>query len=117
MIKALSTVQGVSSVTSLGKKEGGAFEFSIIPEGNTDIRAAVFNKIKESGKTMLSYSSSGVSLEQIFLRLTEAGDNAEARRMLGTEQPLSEEPAEETEEPKEQSKENESEVESDESSI
>ena len=117
MIKALSTVPGVKSVTSLGKKEDGAFEFSIIPEDKADVRAAVFGKVKESGKTMLSYSSSGISLEQIFLRLTEAGDNEEARRMLGTaveEAPSSADDA--VEEPVENT-ENESEVNSDESSI
>ena len=83
MIKALSSVEGVKSVTSLGKKEDGAYDFNVVPRDNADIRAAVFNKIKESGKTLLSYSSNGISLEQIFLRLTEAGDNDEARRMLG----------------------------------
>lgn len=83
MVKALETVSGVKSVISLGKKEDGAFEFNIVPEENADIRAAVFGKVKESGKTLLSLSSSGISLEQIFLRLTEAADNDEARMMLG----------------------------------
>lgn len=86
MIKALKTVPGVKDVTSLGKAEEGAYDFSISPEDNADIRAAVFNKIKESGKTLLSYSSNGLSLEQVFLRLTEAGDNDEARRMLGVDE-------------------------------
>ncbi|MBO7519973.1 MAG: ATP-binding cassette domain-containing protein, partial [Clostridia bacterium] len=115
MIKTLSTVPGVRNVTSFGKKEDGAFEFGIIPEEKTDIRAAVFNKVKESGKTMLSYSSSGVSLEQIFLRLTEAGDNNEARRMLGTA--VEEAPSSADDTAEEAKKENESEVKSDESSI
>ncbi len=85
MIKALSSVEGVMSVTSLGKAEDKAYEFNIIPKENTDVRAAVFSKIKESGKTLLSFSSNAVSLEQIFLRLTEAADNDEARRLLGTD--------------------------------
>ena len=83
MIKTLSGVEGVKSVTSLGRKEAGTFDFNIVPEDDADIRAAVFNKVKESGKTMLSYSSNGASLEQVFLQLTEAGDNNEARKMLG----------------------------------
>ncbi|MBO7520377.1 MAG: ATP-binding cassette domain-containing protein, partial [Clostridia bacterium] len=96
MIKALETVSGVKSVVSLGKKEDGAFEFNIVPEDKADIRAAVFSKVKESGKTLLSLSSSGISLEQIFLRLTEASDNKEARRMLGIDdsQPDAEQPDE-----------------------
>ncbi len=83
MISTLSGIDGVSSVTSLGKKENGAYDFNIVPEGDKDVRAAVFNKVKESGKTMLSFSSDAVSLEQIFLRLTEAGDNEAARKILG----------------------------------
>ena len=35
------------------------------------------------GRTLLSLTGNSVSLEQIFLRLTEAADNDEARRMLG----------------------------------
>ncbi|MBO4432840.1 MAG: ATP-binding cassette domain-containing protein [Clostridia bacterium] len=119
MIKTLSTVPGVMSVTSLGKKEDGAFEFSIIPEDRADVRAAVFNKVKESGKTMLSFRSNGASLEQIFLRLTEAGDNDEARKMLGLAPEEIKEETPETEETKEteETNETESEVKSDESSI
>ncbi len=84
MLKTLSSVEGVMSVTSLGKKENGAYDFNITPKENIDIRTAVFNKIKESGKTLLSFSSGAVSLEQIFLRLTETADNEEARKLLGT---------------------------------
>ncbi|MBR6902321.1 MAG: hypothetical protein IKN39_00320, partial [Clostridia bacterium] len=57
--------------------------------------------IKESGKTLLSYSKGGISLEQVFLRLTEAADNNEARRMLGIDVPdNSEEVIEESEDDK-----------------
>ena len=98
MLKALKTVSGVESVTSLGKTEDGAYDFNIVPEDDVDIRASVFNKIKESGKTLLSYSKGGISLEQVFLRLTEAADNNEARRMLGIDvQDNSEEVIEESE--------------------
>ena len=83
MIKALQSVSGVSSVVSLGKKENMTYDFNIVPEKGVDIRQAVFDKIKESGKTLLSFASGGVSLEQIFLRLTEVEDAEEARRMLG----------------------------------
>lgn len=83
MIKTLSSVAGVKSVASLGKKENGAYEFKIIPEENADVRAAVFEKVSRSGKTMLSFSSNAVTLEEIFLRLTETGSNDEARKMLG----------------------------------
>ena len=83
MIDALSTVKGVKSVTSLGRKEDGSFDFLIEPEHGADIRAEVFKRIVSRGKTLLSLTSNKVSLEQIFLRLTEAADNDEAKRMLG----------------------------------
>ena len=83
MLAALSSVKGVKRVTSLGKKESGAYDFNIDPEEGEDIRAAVFKRVAARGKTLLSLSSNDISLEQIFLRLTEAADNDEARRMLG----------------------------------
>ena len=95
MLVALSSVKGVKRVTSLGKKEAGAYDFNIVPEDGEDIRAAVFKRVAERGKTLLSLSSNDISLEQIFLRLTEAADNDEARRMLGLDK-MDEEVAEET---------------------
>lgn len=83
MIDALSTVQGVKNVMSLGRKEEGTYDFLIEPEENADIRAAVFERIVSRGKTMLSLTSNKLSLEQVFLRLTGAADNDEARKMLG----------------------------------
>ena len=83
MLEALKTVKGVKEVVSLGKKEEGSCDFYIEPEEGSDIRAAVFDRIVDRGKTLLSLTSNSVSLEQIFLRLTEAADNNEARRMLG----------------------------------
>lgn len=95
MLAALSSVKGVKRVTSLGKKESGAYDFNIVPEDGEDIRAAVFKRVAERGKTLLSLASNDISLEQIFLRLTEAANNDEARRMLGLDK-VSEQEAEET---------------------
>lgn len=83
MIDALSTVKGVKSVTSLGRMEDGSFDFVIEPLDGADIRAEVFKRIASRGKTLLSFTSNKLSLEQIFLRLTEASDNGEARKILG----------------------------------
>ena len=83
MLEALSTVKGVKSVTSLGCKEQGSFDFLIDPEENTDIRKAVFERVVSRGKSILSLNSNKVSLEQVFLRLTEAGTYEDARRLLG----------------------------------
>lgn len=85
MLDALSTVKGVKNVMSLGRKEEGTYDFLIEPEDNVDIRAAVFERVVSRGKTMLSLTSNKLSLEQVFLRLTGAADNNEARMMLGLE--------------------------------
>ncbi len=97
MLEALKSVKNVKSVISLGSKENGSFDFLIEPEDNTDIRAAVFERIVSRGKTILSLTSNNASLEQVFLKLTEVADNNEARKMLGTY-------IEETEEIKEEEK-------------
>lgn len=83
MLSALRTVKGVKSVTSLGCKEQGSFDFLIEPNADSDIRGEVSKRIASRGKTLLSLTSNQMSLEQVFLRLTEAADNDEARKMLG----------------------------------
>ncbi|MBR7132291.1 MAG: ATP-binding cassette domain-containing protein [Clostridia bacterium] len=86
MLEALQTVKGVNAVTSLGRKEDGSFDFLIEPVAGADIREAVFDRVVSRGRKLLSLSSNSASLEQVFLRLTEATDNDEARRMLGIEE-------------------------------
>ncbi|MBQ8202665.1 MAG: ATP-binding cassette domain-containing protein [Clostridia bacterium] len=82
MYKALNAINGVKSVNCLGSKEEGTFDFAIVPEEGVDIREIVYKRIVERGKTLLSLSSNELSLEQIFLSLTET-DNDVARRKLG----------------------------------
>ena len=82
MLQTLKTVSGVKSVRSMGKVETGAFEFVIEPEQGKDIRQAVFEKVAATGKTMLSFADNTMTLEQVFLRLTDATDE-ELENMLG----------------------------------
>jgi ABC-2 type transport system ATP-binding protein len=95
MLETISTVKGVKSVTSLGCKEQGSFDFLIEPEENTDIRKAVFERVVSRGKTILSFNSNKVSLEQVFLRLTEAETYEDARKLLGFEEVVTEAEVEE----------------------
>lgn len=83
MLAALKTVKGVKEVTPLGKKETGAYDFEIIPEDGADVRAGISGRIAERKKQLLSLTSSRLTLEQIFLKLTQASSNEEAREMLG----------------------------------
>ena len=82
MLEPLSTVRGVANVTSLGTKEEGTTDFLIEPKPGFDIRKDVFERVVARGKSLLSLASNRASLEQVFLRLTEA-DNDEVRKMLG----------------------------------
>ena len=91
MLETLSTVKGVKAVTSLGCKEQGSFDFLIEPEEGTDVRKLVFERVVSRGKTILSLTSNKVSLEQVFLRLTEAGSYEESRKLLGFEEEAKEE--------------------------
>lgn len=100
MKKALMGIKDVALVESLGSMEKGSFDFLITPENGADIRAAVFERVTERGKTILSLSDNRLSLERIFLKLTEVSDNSEAKRLLGL-----------TEESKEENKETEIETE------
>ena len=68
--------------------DGGKFAIFMVQNDLTP------NNIVERGKTLLSLQSNELSLEQIFLRLTET-DNDEARRQLGATEETAEEASEE----------------------
>lgn len=83
MTDALSSVEGVKSVMSLGCKEQGTVDFVVVPKEGEDVRKAIFERVVSRGKTILSLNSNKLSLEQVFLRLTEAESYEEARKLLG----------------------------------
>lgn len=78
----LSTVKGVKSVTSLGKNEENTTDFLIEPEYGEDIRSAIFERIVSRKKQLLSLSSNKLSLEQIFLKITESDSADEIKALL-----------------------------------
>lgn len=90
MLAALKTVKDVKDVVLLGKKESGAYDFEIIPEEGADVRAGVSGRIAERKKQLLSLTSNRLTLEQIFLKLTQAPNNDEARKMLGLDEKMAE---------------------------
>ncbi len=76
LTKILSTVPGIKELRSLGSKEVGTVDFVLEPKLGHDIRAAVADRLAERNKTILSLRSNEMSLEQIFLRITEGVDSA-----------------------------------------
>ena len=67
----LNSVLGVQSVTCLGRHENGSLDYQIVPEEGKDIRAAVSSRLAERKKPLLSLAANELTLEQIFLRLTD----------------------------------------------
>lgn len=69
--QVLSNIKEVESVTSLGIRETGSCDFLIEPKENCDVRRAVFERLSDRKWPILELSSKQLTLEQIFLRLTE----------------------------------------------
>lgn len=67
----LNSVLGVHSVVCLGCHESGSLDFQIVPEEGKDIRAAISMRLAERKKPLLSLAANELTLEQIFLRLTD----------------------------------------------
>ena len=85
MLSTLKTVKGVKSVTSLGQMESGSYDFVIEPMDGNDIRADIFDRVVSRGKKLLALNDNRLSLEQVFLRLTDM-DTKEAKELLGAEE-------------------------------
>ncbi len=82
LIDGLSSVSGVQSVKLLSEEEDGIKNLHITPQTDADIKEAVFDMVVRCGGKILNMSADDVSLEQIFLKLTENSDNAEAIQIL-----------------------------------
>lgn len=72
--KILGTVPGVKEYRCIGSKEEGSVDFIIEPKPGSDIRGAISDRMAERKKTVLSLRTGEMTLEQIFLRLTDAAD-------------------------------------------
>ena len=72
VMKILQSVKNVESVVSQGLREDNAYEYLITPKENCDVRREVFERLAERNRPILNLSSNELTLEQIFLRLTDA---------------------------------------------
>ncbi|NLG92791.1 MAG: ATP-binding cassette domain-containing protein [Clostridiales bacterium] len=70
--KALRGVPDIVSVRTLGEKEPGVFEYSVEARENCDPRRALFRLAAENNWPILEMRNAGLSLEDVFLRLTAA---------------------------------------------
>jgi len=73
--KTLLATKGVGTVTCLGQKEENASDYTVEPLNMEDVRRTVFERLAEKNFAILNMQNNDLSLEQIFLRLTEASDS------------------------------------------
>lgn len=74
LYKIYASIPGVKSFNSLGSKEPGTCDFVLEPKVGVDLRKTVSERLIERKKTILSLYSNELTLEQIFLRLTDVSD-------------------------------------------
>lgn len=82
VLKVLSSIPGVANVTCTGMQEKNSNDFIIEPQNNADVRRAIFDRLSDRKWPLLLMQSNEMSLEQIFLRLTEMSDD-EQKKIFG----------------------------------
>ncbi len=82
VLKLLSTIPGVKNVTCIGMQEANSNDFIVEPEGTRDIRRDIFNRLSDRKWPIMLMQSNELSLEQIFLRLTEMSET-EQKKIFG----------------------------------
>ena len=71
VLEIIRAIRGVKYVKSLGRKEKGSIDFLIEAEPNVDVRPLIFNSLASAQLPILSMQTIDLSLEDIFLELTE----------------------------------------------
>lgn len=85
VLSALKSVKDVVNVISLGEIEKGTRDYHVIPSDGADIRADVYKRLAERQKVILSLTSNELTLEQIFLRLTEEDERFDGKKIFSEE--------------------------------
>ena len=75
---ALKNISGVKSVMLVRENNDGSVEFNVDPVAGYDIRKSVFEMASLNNYAILKMSSNELTLEDIFLRLTDETYNTEA---------------------------------------
>ncbi len=75
LLDILRPICGIKYVKSLGRKEKDSMDFLIEAEPNVDVRPLIFTKLAAENMPILSMQAVDVSLEDIFLEVTEKERN------------------------------------------
>ena len=78
MVELLSAIDGMASVERLEEKEPGVFAYRLTPQDGCDLRREVFHALAGHGMAMLGLSRQNLSLEEIFLQLTDGEPHSQA---------------------------------------
>lgn len=89
--KTLLGIRGVLSVKCLGIIEKGSLDFEIEPEEDADIRKEIFNRMSDRKWPILEFVTEEMSLEKIFLRLTDSKYTTSTKKIAKKEQKEAEE--------------------------
>ncbi|MDR1174654.1 MAG: ABC transporter ATP-binding protein [Treponema sp.] len=89
LLPLLQGLSGIVSVEVLREAESGVWEYSI-ETGEDDPRREIFALLSGKNWPLLSLGKTGMTLEDVFLRLT-AGDSAAISALAGNEKPAGEE--------------------------
>ncbi len=79
VLKALKSIKGVDKISSLGVVESGAYDYNIEPYDGLDIRRDIFNRMADRNFPILELTTNALTLEQVFLKLTEGIGIAEIK--------------------------------------
>ncbi len=71
ILKLIGSIKGVESIRSMGSVEKGSFDFEIEPKAGEDVRRELFVRMSDRNWPILELRTRELTLEQIFLRLTE----------------------------------------------
>lgn len=70
---ALRRLQGVRRVKCQGEKEPGVYEYTVLAQGDMDLRKPIFALLSLNSWPLMSCRSAGRTLEELFLKLTGTG--------------------------------------------
>ncbi len=82
VLKLLSNIPDIKNVTCIGLHEAGSNDFIVEPREEADVRKEIFKRLAERGWAVIMMKSNEMTLEQIFLRLTEMTDE-EQQQIFG----------------------------------
>lgn len=86
VMNILRSIEGIRKVSKRGQKEEGVFEYVLEADTDTDIRRPLFRALSQNNCPLLGLQSAELTLEDIFLQLT---DDRKPRRAVRAKEILS----------------------------